>query len=168
MKEISLKNLKQAYEKIKPQRVALVSCVDKNGIPNVITIAWFMRTSFEPPLIAISIGHKRYSHQLIKDTKEFVIAFPKQNMKEIAIYCGSKSGRDVNKIKDAKIKTRKAKKIRPPLIEGCTVNFECKVINELETGDHTIFIGEIVAAHLEGSGLLYDLGGHRLGGLVED
>ncbi|NIM14548.1 MAG: flavin reductase family protein, partial [Candidatus Aminicenantes bacterium] len=40
----------------------------------------------------------------------------------------------------------KAKHVKPPLIKECFAHLECKVVNEIPTGDHTIFVGEVVQA----------------------
>lgn len=57
-----------------PEQVALAVTVDENGTANVITLGWAMQTSWEPPLMAISIGHTRYSHALIQSCGEFVLS----------------------------------------------------------------------------------------------
>lgn len=65
-------------------------------------------------------------------------------------------------------KIRPAKFIKPPLIEDAVANFECKVVSQLDTGDHTIFVGEVVAAYVgdEKKRRLYTLDKYRnFGGL---
>ena len=156
MKRIELKELRRIFRKLKPERVLLVSSADENGKANVMTVEWFMRTSFDPPMVAVSIGKTRYTHELIKKTKEFVVAFPKSEMGREAIYCGTYSGREVDKIKNAGLKTRKSVFVKPPLIENCVLNLECSVVNEIETGDHTIFIGKVLAAHYEEGEILIE------------
>jgi len=66
---------------------------------------------------------------------------------EISEICGTISGRKANKYEKAKLQTRRADEVSVPLIEGCLANLECKVVAEYEVGDHTLFVGEIVAAH---------------------
>jgi flavin reductase (DIM6/NTAB) family NADH-FMN oxidoreductase RutF len=166
MREIELKDLRTIFRKLKPERVLLVTSIDEKGKPNVMTIEWFMRTSFEPPLVAISIGKTRYTHGLIKNSKEFVVAFPNSKMRKEVLYCGTHSGRDVDKFKETGLKIRKARVVRAPLIEGCILNLECKVINQLETGDHTIFVGEVVAAYYEEGEILLEFKGW-FGGLSD-
>ena len=61
MREIELKDLRAIFRKLKPERVVLVTSVDLHGRQNVMAAEWFMRTSFEPPLVAISIGKTRYT-----------------------------------------------------------------------------------------------------------
>jgi flavin reductase (DIM6/NTAB) family NADH-FMN oxidoreductase RutF len=68
--------LSSSYRLLHPRLTVLVSCVDKEGKANVITLAWSMPVSINPPIVAISIAPKRYSHQLVEETKEFVINIP--------------------------------------------------------------------------------------------
>jgi len=166
MKEIKLKDLRGVFRKLKPERVLLVTSVDEKDRPNVMVIEWFMRTSFEPPLVAISIGKTRYTYGLIKKSKEFVVAFPSSKIVNEVLYCGMHSGRDVNKFRETGLKIREAKFVRAPLIEDCILNLECKVVSSLDTGDHTIFVGEILAAYYEEGEILLEFDG-RFGDLKD-
>jgi len=133
-----------------PEQIAYAVTWDvANDRPDVIVLGWVMPTSGQPPMLAISIGFTRYSHQLLKETGEFVLAFPSSAMGEATMLCGTRSGRDTDKIKAAGLETLPTSVVRPPLIAGCPACFECKVAGELDTGDHTIFAGEVVAAHVE-------------------
>jgi flavin reductase (DIM6/NTAB) family NADH-FMN oxidoreductase RutF len=129
-----------------PELIVLAVCQGKEGPPNVITIGWFMPTSIEPPMVAISVGKTRYSHDLIRDGREFVVAFPPEELRDAMLICGSESGRDVNKIQKSGLATAPAKIVKPPLLTQCAANLECKVVGECDSGDHTIFVGEVVAA----------------------
>lgn len=164
MREVSYK---EAWSKKYPEQIALVTSVDKHGKPNVLPLGWCMCTSFQPPMLAISVGKTRYSHKLLSEWGEFVVAFPTEDMKKEVLYCGSHSGRDVDKFKESGLKPVRAKKVKPPLITGCIANMECKVVGKLDSGDHTIFVGEIVASHIEDieKRRLYSLGNNRYGGL---
>lgn len=131
-----------------PEPVALVTSSDKIGKDNVMTVAWFMQTSLKPELLAISIGKTRFSHNLIYDTNEFVLCFPSSKQVKAVLYCGTHSGRNVDKFAETGLKKLKAKYVKPSLIDGSIACFECKVVKRVETGDHTIFIGKILTAHM--------------------
>ena len=164
MKEVSAS---EAWKRKYPESVVLVASMDKEGHPNIITLGWSMCTSFVPPMVAISVGKTRYSHKLIAEGKEFVLAFPHEGMKEEVLYCGTHSGREVDKFKKTGLTAVPGKHVRPPLIKECLMNMECRVVGELDTGDHTIFAGEILTAYVsEKSGKrLYHLKGDKFGGL---
>jgi len=167
MKEVSIE---EAWEQRYPEGIVLVTCVDEKGRPNIIPLGWSMKTSFDPPMVAISVGKTRYSHRLISKQREFVLAFPGEDLKDEVLYCGTHSGKDVDKFKQTGLAALKAKEISPPLIEQCLANMECKVVGELDTGDHTIFCGQILKAYKIGKKLkrLYSLGGQSIGTVVAD
>ncbi|MGQ9718941.1 MAG: flavin reductase family protein [Nitrososphaerales archaeon] len=129
-----------------PRPVVLITCIDSSGKPNIIPMVWSMPTSFDPPLMAISVALTRHSHKLIGETREFVVNIPTEVLVKQVDYLGSVSGRDVDKFKASKLTALPAKKIRPPLIGECIAHLECKVVSKLDTGDHTIFIGRVVSA----------------------
>ena len=81
-------DLSRAYRLLHPKSVVMVSCTDKTGKVNIITLAWSMPTSANPPLIAISVSPRRYSHRLIKETKEFVVNVPTIEIARETLFCG--------------------------------------------------------------------------------
>lgn len=145
MKEVSLS---EAINRKYPEGVTMVVAIDEDGTPNAMPAGWCMFTSGEPIMLAVSIGFKRYTHKLLKNSDEFVVTYPSEIQKEDVLYCGSISGADVNKFKKTNLKIVPASKLKTPLIEDSVVCFECKKRGSVDTGDHTIFIGEIVAAHI--------------------
>jgi len=167
-----MQNLKEseAIALTAPFPYALVTSLDKNGRPNAMGVAWATRTSFEPFLLLISIDHRRYSHEGIQMHKEFVLNYPNEEQANAAWICGTKSGRDGDKIKVAGLKLVDSKAVKVPTIDGVTVAFECKVVDKFETGDHTVFVGEVVG--MSGNPAkprhLYVSSKHELFGLIGD
>jgi flavin reductase (DIM6/NTAB) family NADH-FMN oxidoreductase RutF len=134
------------YRLLHPRNTILVTCIDKNGKPNIITLAWSMPISMKPAVVGISVAPSRYSHGLIAETKEFAINIPTRIILKQTLFCGRVSGRDVDKFKQSKLTPIPASKIKPPLIKECIAHLECKLMQQLSIGDHTLFIGEVVAA----------------------
>jgi len=137
------------YFLLHPTKVVLVSCVDKNGKPNVLAIGWSTPVSHEPWMVAIAIHPSRYSHKLIEETGEFTVNIPSIDLVYQTQYCGEYSGKNVDKFKELNLTTIPGKKVSCPSIEECIAFLECRVINKFRTGDHTTFIGEIVHAEAE-------------------
>ena len=144
LKEISWD---EAITLCSPHNYVLAVTIDKKNKPNIIGLAWWTFVSWDPQMIVISIGGEKYSHECIEHCKEFVLCFPTKEQKKGAWLCGEKSGRYVDKFKEAWFKAVPSKIVKPPIIDGSTVAFECKVVNTLETGDHTVYVGNIVAIH---------------------
>lgn len=134
------------YRLMHPRLTVLVTCIDRRGRANIITLAWSMPTSIKPPMVAISVAPQRYSHKLISETKEFVVNIPTMEIARETLFCGRNSGRNCDKFKETKLTPIPAKKVAPPLIKECAAHLECRVIDSITTGDHTVFVGEVVAA----------------------
>lgn len=144
MKEVDLNT---AIELGSPYPYTLVITLDKQGKPNVMGLSWWTFTCLQPPMIAISVGHARYTHECLEGCKEFVLCFPSEEQAKAAWLCGVKSGRNTDKFAEAGLTTGPSKVIRPPIIEGSTVAYECKVVGQMDSGDHTLYKGEVVAIH---------------------
>ncbi len=128
-----------------PSKVTLVTCLDEEGKTNIITLAWATFLSFNPPYFGISIAPPRYSYKLIKDTGEFVANFCDSEKVRDILFCGRRSGRDVDKFEKTSFTELPALKVKPPRIKECYAHLECKVVDEVTVGDHTLFVGEIVS-----------------------
>jgi len=153
--------IEEAISRKYPEAVVMVVTMDASGRPNAMPAGWCMFTSGNPPMLAVSISPKRHTHRLLSLTGEFVVAFPGEGQEELIEFCGTKSGRDVDKFGELSIRTQPSSLISPPLIEGSVACLECRASSTLETGDHTIFAGRILAAHVSEKPVrrLYNLGG---------
>jgi flavin reductase (DIM6/NTAB) family NADH-FMN oxidoreductase RutF len=159
----------QAFARRYPEQVAIAIAKDAQGKYNPITLGWVTLTSREPPMIAISVGLTRYSLQAVRRSREFVLSLPSSKMTAETLLFGTKSGRDMDKLAEAGITTQPATAVDGLLLADAVANFECKVVSEVQTGDHVLFIGQVVAAHVNGDaslGRLYALGHERLGGVA--
>jgi flavin reductase (DIM6/NTAB) family NADH-FMN oxidoreductase RutF len=132
-----------------PAPVALVTCSRKGDDPNIITIAWTGVVSSEPPTVGIAIRPSRHSHGLVAFSREFGINFPKRGDLEKVDFCGVASGKKVNKFEKCEYTPFRGKEIHTPLIKECPVNLECVVTDTLDLGSHTLFLGKVVAAHVD-------------------
>ncbi len=118
---------------------------------NIITLAWQTPVSHTPPLVAISVGKTRYSHAMIEKSGEFVVNIPTHELLSVVDYCGSVSGRNVDKFKEMALTPQPAKEVVAPLIGECIGHLECKLSSSAPAGDHTVFVGKIVSASAEES-----------------
>ena len=134
-----------------PLPVMLITCIDGSGKPNIITLAWVGIVNSEPPMVSISIRPGRYSHGLVKASREFVVNIPSEEMARKVDFCGVVSGRDVDKFSQTALTPVPAQVVSSPLIEECPVNLECKLRQILPLGSHDLFLGEIVAVHIDDS-----------------
>ena len=132
-----------------PEWLILVLSMDEQEQVNVMLAGWAMSCSSEPPMFAVAISQQNRTHEVISRTGEFVVAFPSKGMESDALYCGTHSGRDGDKLQQTAFETISGGVVRPPLLKGCRINLECQLVDALPTGDHSIFAGQVMAAHLD-------------------
>jgi len=137
------------YKLLHPKLSLLIVSTDENGKPNVMTCSWSMPVSEVPPLIALAISRKAYTNELIRKTKEFTVNVPDMSMIKEIWTAGTRSGKRVNKIELLKLKLAKARRVKAPIIENCIAHLECKLVNAVEAGEITIFLGQVVAAYAD-------------------
>src|SRR4030043_1336565 len=126
--------------------IYLVSC-EHDGKKNIVSVGMFAYFSGKPLLVGIGIAPSRYSYELIEKSKAYVVNVVDEKLVEAVRICGEKSGRDLDKFELAKLTAAPAAKIAAPIIEESPLSVECKVVQEVEVGDHVWFIGEVVATH---------------------
>jgi len=126
----------------------LASC-GQGSSANVITLAWVSPVSIDPPMLAIAVAPPRHSHKLISRTRQFVVNVPSPRMIDAVWYCGTRSGRDVDKFEGAGLTASAASVVDAPLVEECFGHIECRVVKAVTAGDHTVFLGEAVGASVE-------------------
>ena len=149
-----------------PEQVVIAIAKDKAGRANPVTLGWTMIVSGTPPMMAIAVAKKHYSIETIRHSKCFTIVYPSSQMADAALFFGSKSGRDVDKLAEFDCKTEPARQIDSLLLADAVANFECTLESETEAGDHIVFVGRILCSHVntEPKKRLYVVGpGHKLG-----
>ena len=134
---------------LNPVPVVLVTCSDKKGNDNVFTVAWTGTINTKPPMLSISVRKSRHSYEMIKETGEFVVNLTTEKMAFATDLCGVKSGKDIDKFKEAKLTKEKASMVNAPIIKESPVSLECKVEKIIELGSHDMFIAKILATNVD-------------------
>lgn len=132
-----------------PVPAVMVSCKREGEKPNIITVAWAGTICTSPAMVSISIRPERYSYEIIKETKEFVINLTTEKLVYATDYCGVKSGRDVDKYKEMGLTPLKMDKVNAPGIAESPVNIQCKVTEIKELGSHHMFMAEVVGVTID-------------------
>lgn len=132
-----------------PLPAVLVTCTDREGRANVLTIAWAGTICSSPAMVSISVRKERFSHHMIKETGEFVINLTTEALVRATDLCGVRSGRDIDKFEAAHLTKAPASVVSAPLIEESPVSIECRVKQILELGSHDMFVAEVVAVHAD-------------------
>jgi len=132
-----------------PLPAVLVSCGQFGRGLNIITIAWCGVVCSEPPMLSISVRESRHSFEMIRSSGEFVLNVAGADLVRAVDYCGSHSGRKVDKFAETGLTPLPAAKVKSPLIKEAPINLECQVRKSIELGSHHMFIAEIVATHVD-------------------
>lgn len=132
-----------------PLPVVMVTVSDRQGRPNIFTVAWTGTVCSDPPMVSISVRPERYSHQIIEETGEFVINLTTSGLVYATDYCGVRSGKDTDKIRDMHLTLLPGEKVKAPLLKESPVNIECRVKQTLPLGTHDMYLADVVRVHVE-------------------
>ena len=135
--------------------VYVISTIHEGRV-NALTAAWVARASFVPPLITISIGKTRFSHDMIMGSGVFAVNILGPENIETGKRFGLKTGRKTDKFEGLDYETSVT---GSPILKDCIAWLDCKVVSSHEAGDHTVFIGEVLDGGVKkenASLLIYD------------
>ena len=147
-KENHKKVLWKAGTCLYPLPVVLVSCGNMKK-SNIITVAWTGIANTDPAMVYISVRPNRYSYNIIKETKEFVINLTTEKLVYAVDWCGVKSGKDVDKFKEMHLTKEKCDFVESPMIKESPICIECKVRETKDLGSHTMFLAEVLGIHAQ-------------------
>lgn len=139
--------------------------VSNNDTRNTMTIGWASIGYFwGKPIFTVVVRDSRYTYQLIDNGKEFTVSIPlKGNMRKELQFCGTRSGRDVDKFSACNLETKSGKRVNIPIIANCDLYYECHIVYKSKMNPenlddsydkwypqrdyHTFYYGEIVACY---------------------
>ena len=167
MKYINLSYDEKANEILPALKKGIFMTTKVDNKVNTMTIAWGgINIVWNKPIFVAYVRYSRDTYEMMTNTDEFTINIPLSNKlrKELAL-CGTKSGRDLNKIDACNFSLLKGRKVNTPIIADCEMHYECKVIYKqaMEPGNvkedilkkyypnnnfHVIFYGEIVDSYI--------------------
>jgi len=155
--------LKETYQVMARDGLLLVSQAHA-GKPNAMAIGWgTVGIIWGRPIFIVLVRPSRYTYGCIEKVPEFTVNVPTPDMKEAVQFCGSHSGRDVDKFRQLGLTTVMSSHVDPPLIEQCAIHYECRVVHrndiqpdemarQIITGSyaqgdfHRVYFGEILRA----------------------
>ena len=138
--------------------------VQADGRRNTMTIGWAaLGICWRKPVFMIAVRNSRYTYEIIEKAKDFTVTLPGKNMQDEIFYCGTKSGRDVDKFKECELKTAAAQEVASPIIDTPGMHIECKIVYKTamdpanldkafeslypDKDYHTLYFGEVVACY---------------------
>ena len=165
----------EAIQRKYPEAVVLVTTRDRAGHANVMAVGWVCVASSDPLMFLLGIDEDAYTYELIRQTRQFVVAFPSEAQASETLFVGTRHGRGMDKFAACGLRTQKAEIVKAPLVAQAVANFECRLVEIIRPGDCPLIVGRVVAAHVrKGKTLrrLYSLGPagskRELGGVRPD
>ncbi|MCK4354688.1 MAG: flavin reductase family protein [Dehalococcoidia bacterium] len=128
-------------------KIAVIVTSSSGGKDNAMTAAWHSSISFTPPLYGVSISPKRFTYQLIIESKEFGLNFIPYQKASLAARIGGTSGQEIDKFEGFDIEREKPLKTKVPILKDAYAAYECRLVDSKTYGDHIWVVGEIVAMH---------------------
>ncbi len=132
-----------------PTPVFVVGSYNRNGRPNIMTAAWGGICCSKPPCVAVSLRKSRSSYDNIVSRKAFTINIPSEQHAAAADYVGIVSGRNKDKFAATGLTPVKSDRVDAPLVKEFAFALECNLLQTIEIGAHTQFIGEIIDIQAE-------------------
>jgi flavin reductase (DIM6/NTAB) family NADH-FMN oxidoreductase RutF len=144
---------------LEPGPVVLVSSAWK-GERNMMTVGWHMMLGFEPALVGCFIWDQNHSFDLIRRSKQCVINLPTVDLIDKVIDIGNThasggggggrggGGKRRDKFEQFGLTALPATKVTAPLIAECYANFECRLIDTSLINRYSLFVFEVVKAHV--------------------
>lgn len=139
-------SITEAWERKYPEQVVLAITKSKDGRINLMAIGWVCIVSDAPPMFLLGIDDPAYTLELIRESGEFVIAYPAKSMAKETLYFGTTHGHDIDKGKISGLKFEPASVVGVPLLSDAVANFECKLVTEYRPGNCPLVVGEVVAS----------------------
>ena len=124
--------------------------VKHGGDEHGMTANWVAQASFEPPMVAVAVENGSKTIAMIRDAHHFAVSVFQQGQRDLAGKLGRSSEQTTNKLKG--IKTKPAPISGAPILADALGWVECRVVATLPSGDHTLVLGEVVAAGVERDG----------------
>jgi len=117
---------------------------------SAMAASWIMPVSRRPPLLAVAVSPRRYTYTHISRTGGFAVCvLPLSHLKALH-FLGTVSGREVrDKIAAAGLTKVRAKRIGCPVIGESIAVAECRVLKDMEAGDHRLIVGEVLEYYVK-------------------
>ena len=152
------------YARLRSPGLLLVGGAEK---PNIMTIGWgTLGVIWSKPVFSVLVRPSRYTHDFLENHGEFCVCVPTEEMKDAVMLCGTKSGRDVDKVAQCSFTMEQGMQVKVPFIAQCPLHYECRTVHSnqvlparIDAGIkveyypyedyHTIYHGEILGVYRE-------------------
>jgi flavin reductase (DIM6/NTAB) family NADH-FMN oxidoreductase RutF len=131
---------------------------------NTMTIGWaFIGFCWRKPMFVVAVRDSRHTFALIEEAEDFTVSIPSGDMREAIQFCGTRSGRDVDKFAACGLKATAGRRVTSPIVDAAGLHFECHIVYRSamdpaflaedltslypQKDYHTLYFGEIMACY---------------------
>jgi flavin reductase (DIM6/NTAB) family NADH-FMN oxidoreductase RutF len=118
------------------------------GRTNIMTMGWHMMMEFSPALVGCYIWDQNHSHEMIRRSRQCVINVPTVDLADKVVGIGNSSGASLDKFERFRLTADDASEVKAPLIRECYANFECRLHDSRLIRRYSLFVWEVVKAHV--------------------
>lgn len=119
---------------------------EANGEVAAASVSWVTQVSFKPPLVAVGVKADSGPHAIIKEAGAFAVNILGKSDEAMAHTFFKHAVREGNTVSGEPFHTGET---GAPILDNAPACFECKLVETVEMGDHSVFIGEVVGAHVK-------------------
>jgi flavin reductase (DIM6/NTAB) family NADH-FMN oxidoreductase RutF len=142
--------LKETYGVMARDGILLVTSAP-GGKPNAMTIGWGSAgIVWGKPIFIILVRPSRYTYGCLETTPEFTVNVQTPDMKDVADFCGSRSGRDLDKFARLKLDAVPSVNVGPPLIGQCAIHYECRVVHRNDVAPDALARQVVTGCYAQG------------------
>ncbi len=115
----------------------------KEGRAAAATVNWVTQASFEPPLLVVGVKVDSSAHSVIKDAGTFGLNVLGKDQEQMAYTFFKPALREGGSIGGHACRTGTT---GAPILDDCPAYVECELVETVELGDHSVFVGKVVQA----------------------
>jgi flavin reductase (DIM6/NTAB) family NADH-FMN oxidoreductase RutF len=138
-------NAKKTVLRMIPYGLYVLTARGKDDTVAAATVNWVTQASFAPPLVAVGVKADSHAHALIKESKAFALNVLGKDQGATAFTFFKPAVRDGQKVSGEPFRWGTT---GAPVLERAPAFFECRLVESVERGDHSVFVGEVVEAGL--------------------
>ncbi|HOW69335.1 MAG TPA: flavin reductase family protein [Phycisphaerae bacterium] len=112
----------------------------EGGHSTGILVTWVQQAGFDPPTITVAVKHGRPIEAMIKRSGHFVLNIIGEDSAKMYKHFGKGAGASEPAFEGLAVRNETTGVI----VQDCIAHLGCKVTGKIETGDHTVFVGQVV------------------------
>jgi flavin reductase (DIM6/NTAB) family NADH-FMN oxidoreductase RutF len=130
-----------------PYGLYVLTAAGKDGRMTAATINWVTQASFVPPLVAVGVKTDSHTHALIDESREFILNVIAKGDTAVAFTFFKPAAVDGSRIGGEAFAPGAV--VKAPVLDKAPAHIECRVVEAVKRGDHTLFVGEVVEARVK-------------------